>query len=278
MKILMKLKKAILIFCAIMLCVPIISCDKKKEINREEKRIIITSDTLLAYMVSSILPSKKYSVQAILPPDQCPGHYDIKVSDIERIKNAELIIAFKGLPFIKDEEFKDKKKLIVDAKGHNWMSPDYYERGLHVIGEMMAGHYRNDATEIERLKTEEIKKLKDIKDTLKKLIKDNGLSGKKIIASSMQKELLEWMGFNVITAYGRPESLTPKEIVRLIKTGEKEGIVMVVDNLQSGPEAGKSIAEALKVPHVVLTNFPDEKGYRETLKENTFKIINALIK
>jgi zinc transport system substrate-binding protein len=50
---------------------------------------------------------------------------------------------------------------------------------------------------------------------------------------------------------------------------------MVVDNLQSGPDAGKGIAETLRVPHVVLTNFPSEKGYLATLRENVDAILTA---
>jgi zinc transport system substrate-binding protein len=50
---------------------------------------------------------------------------------------------------------------------------------------------------------------------------------------------------------------------------------MVVDNLQSGPDAGKGIAETLGAPHVVLTNFPSEKGYLATLGENVNAVLAA---
>ncbi len=50
---------------------------------------------------------------------------------------------------------------------------------------------------------------------------------------------------------------------------------MVVDNLQSGPDVGKGIAETLGVPHIVLTNFPSEKGYLATLIENVDIVLEA---
>jgi hypothetical protein len=50
-----------------------------------------------------------------------------------------------------------------------------------------------------------------------------------------------------------------------------------VDNLQSGPEAGKGIAETLGVPHVVLTNFPLEKGYLATLEGNVDAIVAVVM-
>ena len=35
-----------------------------------------------------------------------------------------------------------------------------------------------------------------------------------------------------------------------------KNVVAVVDNLQSGADAGRPLAEELHVPHVVLSNFP----------------------
>jgi zinc transport system substrate-binding protein len=91
----------------------------------------------------------------------------------------------------------------------------------------------------------------------------------------MQKEPLEWMGFRVIAEYGRPEAMSAREVVRLAKTGRDQHAILVVDNMQSGPDAGKGVAETLKVPHVVLTNFPSEKGYLATLRENVDSVIRA---
>ena len=269
--------KKILFFLLVFLSsIGIILYTHQNGLASEKKQIVITSDTLLAGMISSLLPKEGYSVEAILPPDQCPGHYDIKIKDIEKIKHSHLIVSFKGMPFLNDSAFKDKKRLFVDSRGHNWMSPDYYEKGLNEVSEMLKNHFQKDAPTIEKLKAEELKRLKVAIGNLKGLIEDNSLPGKKVIASSMQKEPLEWMGFIVVAQYGRQESLSTKDIIRLTKTGKTEGVVCVVDNLQSGPEVGKSIAEALKIPHVILTNFPSEKGYIETLKENVLTVLNAL--
>ncbi|HOP85003.1 MAG TPA: zinc ABC transporter substrate-binding protein [Syntrophorhabdaceae bacterium] len=272
------MKKAIIILTVFLSIIGILSYTSQKGLTSERKYLIITSDTLLANMVSSLLPKERYSVEAILPPDQCPGHYDIKIKDMEKIKHSELIVSFRDMPFLNNSAFNEKTRIFVDSKGHNWMSPNHYEHGLKMISNILINHFKQDALTIERLKDKEMKRLKEATINLKRLIKDNGLLGKKVIASSMQKEPLEWMGFKVVAEYGRQESLSTKDIVRLTKIEKKGEVILVVDNLQSGPNVGKSIAEAIGVPHVVLTNFPSEKGYIETLKENVLTIINALNK
>ena len=87
---------------------------------------------------------------------------------------------------------------------------------------------------------------------------------------------MEWMGLRVAGVYGRPESLSAKDVVRLLKIGKVQQISAVIDNLQSGPDAGKSIAETLGKPHVVLNNFPSERGYLATLQDNVHMVLAAL--
>lgn len=96
------------------------------------------------------------------------------------------------------------------------------------------------------------------------------------IASVQQAPLLEWLGFRVVATYGRPEEFSARELTRLARVAVDSGVGLVVDNLQSGPEAGKPLAEVLKVPQVTLTNFPGAEGYPQTLAANAAALVRAL--
>lgn len=261
------------LFCLLGQCSP-----RTQGTADKEKHLIITSDTILESMVSSLLPQDRYRVEPILPPGQCPGHYDVKLSDLERTKKAELIIYFKGMPFIARIPNVFSKTLSIDTEGNNWMTPDYYIYGMTIICDNLSWIFPKDAHLIQAKKENEVKRLREEIDTLKRKIQEAGFSGKKIIASSMQKQPLEWMGFTVVADYGRPEAMTAKDALNLIRIGKRNKVVLVVDNLQSGPDTGRGIAESLGVPHVILTNFPSEKGYLHTLKENIEIILKVLKK
>jgi zinc transport system substrate-binding protein len=241
-------------------------------------RRIVTSDTILSGMITSFLPQDGYSVEAILPPGQCPGHYDVKLSDIEKMKKADLNVSFRGMSFLNKASPGGGAQLLVDAGGRNWMAPDSYIYGLGFLADELSKHFPEDRDEIMRRKEEMIRKVKTGANSLIEKIKRMGLFGKPIIVSSMQKEVLEWMGFRVVGEYGRPEAMSAKEVVRLSKIGRDQHAILVVDNLQSGPDAGKGIAETLGVPHVVLTNFPSEKGYLTTLRENVDAVVAAVMR
>jgi zinc transport system substrate-binding protein len=226
-------------------------------------------------MIASLLPPNRYSIEAILPPGQCPGHYDVKLSDIEKMKKANLIVSFRGMPFMDKAGLDGGAQLLVDAGGRNWMAPDSYIYGLGILATELSKRLPEDKDEIMIRKENTVRKVKAGANLLIEKIKLTGLFGKSIIASSMQKEVLEWMGFRVVGEYGRPEAMSLKEVVRLSKIGKDHHVIMVVDNLQSGPDVGKGIAETLGVPHVVLTNFPSEKGYLATLRENVNAVLAA---
>jgi len=268
--------KAALFFAVVIIALACLSAgcsDKPKDGNAEIVRGIVASDTILSGMIASLLPPHRYSIEAILPPGQCPGHYDVKLSDIEKMQKADLIVSFKGMPFMSKAASGGGAQLLVETEGRNWMAPGSYLYGLDLIADRLSRYFPEDKDKIMSRKEEAIHRVKADANSLIQRIKQAGLFGKPVIVSSMQKEPLEWMGFRVAGEYGRPEAMSTREVIHLSKIGRERHVVLVVDNLQSGPNAGAGIAETLGVPHVVLTNFPSEKGYLATLKENVDAVL-----
>ncbi len=255
------------------------SCSEKpKQSGVSTVRTVMASDTILSGMLIALLPQGRYSVEAILPPGQCPGHYDVKLSDIEKLKKADLVVSFKGMPFMGKADLENKAHLIVDTGGRNWMAPDTYLSGLDILAEKLVGISPEDKDAIMSRRKEFAARIKAGADSINRRIDDAKIKGISVIASSMQKEPLEWMGLRVAAEYGRQESMSAKDVVGLIQIGKAENVKLIADNLQSGPDTGKSIAESLGVPHIVLANFPSENGYLDTLEKNVEAVIRAAAK
>jgi zinc transport system substrate-binding protein len=240
-------------------------------------RLIVTSDTILSGMIASLLPASRYTVEAILPPGQCPGHYDMKISDIEKAKRAELIVAFRGMPFLNKALPKGQALLLVDAAGRNWMAPESHIHGLERLSGELARRFPEDENLIARRRQEAILLVRQSALRLLEKARRAGIAGKTVMASDRQKELLAWMGLTVVGTYGRPESLSTRDVVRLSQLGRERRVVAVIDNLQSGPHAGKGIAEAVGAAHVALTGFPAEGGYLAALEQNVDAVLAAMV-
>jgi len=244
--------------------------------NTKTHYLIIASDTLLSGMAEALVPNRRYSVEAILPPGQCPGHYDVKLSDIEKAQKADLVISFRATPFMEKVNAGSPRRLVMDNDERNWMAPDSYILGLSRMADELALRFPADRYEILQKKDAAVRQIRSEAKKLRYKAEQAGLPGRAVLASSLQKEPLEWMGLRVAGVYGRPESMSAREVIRLIRMGREQGIIAVVDNLQSGPDAGLRIAETLGKPHVVLNNFPSERGYLATLQENVDAVLTAL--
>jgi zinc transport system substrate-binding protein len=237
---------------------------------------VVTSDSILSTMGAALLPAGAFEIASILPPGQCPGHYDVKLSDIARVKRATLVVSFAGMPFMGNVEMNPAGSLLINSEGRNWMTPDSYIAGLNLLARKLSERFPEYERKITGGREHAILEVNAINKRLSERLRQGGVVQRPAITSSMLKEPLEWMGFRVVGEYGRPESISAKEISALIRIGREKKAAIVVDNLQSGPEAGAGIAEALGVPHVVLSNFPSEKGYAATLADNVDVVLAAL--
>jgi zinc transport system substrate-binding protein len=101
-----------------------------------------------------------------------------------------------------------------------------------------------------------------------------------VICSDQQAEALRWFGLKVIGTYGRPEDFNPSSMHKLVGLGRNGKARLVIDNLQSGPDAGKELAHELGAVHVVLSNFPGgfngAPTWAKTVHVNLERIIDAL--
>lgn len=272
----MKIKRIFFVITAMALAAVLTGCSNELAEGKPKiLRGVVTSDTILSEMIGSLLPQGRYCVEAVIPSEQCPGHYDVKLSDIEKMKKADLVVSWQEMPFLDKGSAEGVSQLLLPWGKRNWMAPDSYLYGLSVVAEELSKQFPEDRDEIMRRMAEKARAVKTVSQSLKDKLKQAGIPGKTVIGSFMQKEVLEWMGFRVVGAYGRQEAMSAREVVRLMDLARDQQVVMVVDNLQSGPDTGQSIAAVLAVPHVVLTNFPSESGYLATLGENVDAVLTV---
>jgi len=247
-----------------------------REVGTAERIRIVASDTLLSGMSESLLPADRFEVTVILPPGQCPVHYDLKLSDIARVKNADLVVSFSGMPFMRGAEIDENRHFAVDPQGRNWMVPDVYIAGIEKLAARFSELFPEYEPLIEERRNQIAREIAEKKNELNARIEHAAVGQKPVIVSAMIREPLEWMGFRIVHEYSRPESISAREIADIIRTGRAEEAVLVADNLQSGPDAGRGISEALGISHVTLANFPMENGYVATLNDNVNAVLAAV--
>ena len=278
MKNLLKLLIAIVIsgLCAYALMSPVNGFSK----STEQLKIICTT-TLIESVVKEI-GQNQVSVTTIVPSGMCPGHFDISPGEIERIKKSDFFLAHGFERFVEGFIKSEKGKIQVIKIGirENWMIPGVQIMAVNKITDIMChqcpaleSFFRNNARQYTQyiLKVEQ-----EIMPCLGALDPHNA----SVLCSFMNAGFVKWTGLNIIATFPRDEDISVKCLSQIIIKAKEEGVRFVIDNLQSSGKVGKTLAEELDVPLVMISNFPrGEKksiSYTETLKENCGKIILVL--
>ena len=229
---------------------------------------VVTSTSLMTYIVQRV-GGDLVDVVNIVPSAQHPGDFDAKPGDIQKLADADLFLlhGWPGETFaqglIASANNPGLTVLIIDIKG-NWMTPpvqleatDKITAALSQVDSKNSFTYQESAVEH---KDKIVAKEAEIKARLAEM----NLSEINVIGSFWQAGFIEWMGLNVVATYGDPDSLTPQVVKELVDQGREAKVNLIIDNLHSGRDAGKAIAEELGCPRAILSNFPGGLADTET--------------
>lgn len=237
---------------------------------------IVASTTLIGTIVQSI-GGNRFAVTTIAPAGLCPGQFDLKPSDVAAANNARLILNHGWEAWYPSLEKAlvppGPRKVTLTTQG-NWMIPDLQKQAAIEIAALLAATDTANADTYQLAVARYQSEVDSGAAAVRALLTGRELPP--VIASDQQAPFLVWLGFRVVATYGRAEDFTAQELTRLARVASDSGVKMIVDNLQSGPDIGRPLAEALKVGHVALTNFPLHGSYLQALRANVESLVGTL--
>ncbi len=228
---------------------------------------VVTTTTMLGTLVQEV-GGERVEVQVIVPGGMCPGHFDLKPGEVRAIEEAGLFLAHGWERWLEDLNVPE----ICTIKG-NLMIPENMRNAVEKVSLLLEKKDPEGKDFYQRRKREFLRKIEKLEiwiDSLRSVF-----MGKKVVCSVYQKEFLSYLGFEVVATYGRPEDTGAGRLKELVDMIKKKKVELAVDNLQSG-KLGEILERETGVKTCVLTNFPVNKGYCETVRENIKKLLNAL--
>ncbi len=216
------------------------------------KPIVVCSTSVLASIVRD-LASDKVIVEIIASPAICPAHYDVKPSDVDKVRRASLILYHGFEPWIKElYKASGSKAPLVRVSGP-WNTPKFLKDRYVEVANVLRKYLGIDVTKRLNKCLESIDK---VASWLKKYSEDNKFIGTPVVVMLWQKGFISYLGFKIVATYPPPEKVTPKLYQEIISNATKYHALLVVDNLQSGTDLGEKIASEVGAIEVALTNFP----------------------
>jgi len=249
---------------------------------------VVSSTSLIAQIVTRV-GGDKVSVINIIPPAQCPGHFDVKPGDIQRLADANLFLlhGWQGEKFsqelIDSADNPDLTVVSLDiqtTESDNWMVPsvqreatDKITAALCQVDSENSAAYQQRAADYSNVISAKEAELRGELDQV-------DFSTINVMCAEMQAGFVGWLGFNIVTSYGRPDFFTPQVVRELVDTGREAGVSLIIDNLQSGQDAAKAVAEELGCTRIILSNFPggftDTETWEKAIDKNVALVLEAL--
>ncbi|MDR3175176.1 MAG: metal ABC transporter substrate-binding protein [Desulfovibrio sp.] len=239
---------------------------------------IVAGTSLIDDIVRDLTGGRAQTV-VLIPGSSCPGHDALKTSDFVFAAGADLFLVHS---FQRDspqlagmlQSVRNDRLVVLASKG-NWLVPEAQKQAVRDI----AAALRDACPDLSALIGEREKARLGRIDAANAECAEklSAVRGRAVVCAGMQAEFLRWAGLEVLESYNRAEEMTPKDVALLIDRLRGRPVAGVVDNYQSGADAGLPLALELKVPHLVLSNFPgsaeDVPDYFTLLRGNVDRLI-----
>lgn len=253
----------------------------KSALSKSDERSYVLGSTLLEDIVSD-LTAGRAKTRLLISGSACPGHTDVKASDLVFAANAQGIYVHPRqmtLPSL-TQLFAAKEQLRTRTHGigvsGSWLIPDVQIQASRAVAKKLVQGETSDFSDAVYARLQKrIERIKDFSEGLEPV--RTRFHGKPVVSALMQKDFVSWCGFSIAATFGGAESMNPKILAEIIALARKRRVIGVVENLQSGKEAGLPIAEELKIPRAILSNFPGSDDnvpdYFSLVRENIRQLL-----
>lgn len=247
---------------------------------------IIAGSSLIADITQDIA-GDKLQVSNLIPPGMCPGHYDVKPSDVETLANGKALIIHNW-----QQEMKNITGLIEAADNPNLavevidvpdgpMVPEVEAETIDKIVQALCDINPENSAYYQERADKRTQSVLAKGEEVKNRWQEAKVNGVKVVCSDMQADFISWAGFDVVATYGRPEELTPAEVEQLITQAQQAGVALIIDNLQSGGTAtSEAVVQDIGAIQVTISNFPGgfegTETWEKAIDKNVDLILEAL--
>ena len=220
---------------------------------------LMAGTTLLADIAADLCPGAE--VRALIPGGACPGHYDLRASDLALLAEADALFLHPwqaGLENMRNlvaAAANPRLRVLVVAESGNAMVPEVQARYVRAMAAMLTELAPQAHADVEAAARNRSARVAALDMRLSSMLREAGAGRVPVACAAMVEPVVRWAGFPVAVAFSRPGDMTPEQMARVMDRGRAGGAALVVDNLQSG-DGGRGVAEELGVRRVVLSNFP----------------------
>jgi ABC-type Zn uptake system ZnuABC Zn-binding protein ZnuA len=239
---------------SVFLVANLIGCSANIESDRPE---VVATSPYLGSAVREFL-GDSVKLASFCGPGACPGHFDIRPSQIEQARSSRLFLRFTfqaGLDQrLVDGSGKSEVPIVVIRLEKGMGHEDAYQEACQQVGDALvkAGLIKKEQVwpKLERISF----RLNAIFNRIRAELKE--WADCPVLTSSHQTDFCRSIGLNVVGDFVST-GITPSDLNELVVLGEREKVKAVIANRPEGTRIARRLAERLGAKLIVFENVPD---------------------
>lgn len=213
-------------------------------------------------------------------PGMCPGHFDVRPSQVERLRGCRLLLRFdfqasldRRLSPLADEGLE----VLSVRTGEGLCLPETYLAAARQAGDALARAGLVDRADADRKLTALAARLDAAARRARQRVARANLAGTPVLASGHQAAFCRWLGLAVHGTFSGADQASVGELERAVRAGEDADVRFVVANRPEGRKAADALAGRLSAGVVVFGNFPDASAGQRTFDDLLAANVEALL-
>lgn len=217
---------------------------------------LAATNSLLECAAKDLL-GESTAVLRLAEPGMCPGHFDIRPSQVEQLRRCRVLLRldFQQSLDAKLAGVKNDGPHIAEIRITGGLcEPDSYLEACRQTADTLVAAGLLDRTTADRRLREIDQRVRHAAECCQRNVE--AIRGLPVIASAHQESFCRWLGLNVIATFTGADMAGASQLDRAIRDGEQAGARLVIANLPEGRRVANALAERLKAKVIVFGNFP----------------------
>ncbi|MDD3178758.1 MAG: zinc ABC transporter substrate-binding protein [Opitutaceae bacterium] len=224
-----------------------------------ERPVVVVTTTLLATAVNE-MAGDSVKVHTLMPGGTCPGSFDLTPADARLMAQAVLFFRHEfqgaldrparaaGLP---------AEAVVAPPSGGALTIPSVYAGFCARLAEPLGA--KLDAAARARIE----ERLQAIATRASEasqaaLARTTALQGRPVLVAQFQADFVRWLGLATPAIYPPGDDPSARVLAHATELARRCGVVAIVGNLQNGRRAPDALGELLRMPVIMLSNFPPD--------------------
>ncbi|MDY7011190.1 MAG: zinc ABC transporter substrate-binding protein [Planctomycetota bacterium] len=218
------------------------------------------------------------SVLRLAGPGMCPGHFDIRPSQIEQLRTCRVLLRqdFQESLEAKLSDLKTAGLQVVSIKIPGGLcEPESYldacrQTADAFVSSGLLKRFQADAR-LEKVAG----RMASLSEWASGQIASADLKGAPVLAGEPPAAGCRSLGLNVVATFKSSDAAGIADIDEAVRSARSDGVKVIIANLPAGRRLADSLADRLGAKVIVFGNFPTAEGFDKLVRDNVSALVAA---